>query len=54
MVAGISQVRGKINDALRHSCIEDFFLHRLESVILIELIKDYLSLEKITGIDPFL
>lgn len=45
MVAGISQVSLRINLALWHLYIEAFFLHRWESVILTELIKDYLSLE---------
>lgn len=47
MVAGISQVSSRINLALWHLYIEDFFLHRQESVILTELIKDYLSLEQL-------
>jgi len=45
MVAGISKVSSRINLALWHLYIEDFFLRRWESVILAELIKDLLSLE---------
>lgn len=49
MVADTSQVRWKINCALWHLCIEDYFLHRLESVMWTELTKNYLSLEQSTG-----
>lgn len=45
MVAGVSQVSSRIKFACWHLYIEDLLLHGGESVILAELINNYLSLE---------